>query len=86
MRVPNYIKTAIRRAGYHDMVASKNNRIVREWIDKVCPGENDGKYDPIIDSIEMGVNEPEGLIRQLESGEISEIYNDLNAESSVADE
>lgn len=34
MKVPKYIKKAIRKCSYHNTIAANNENIVRNWLDK----------------------------------------------------
>jgi hypothetical protein len=65
MKVPEYIKKSIRLAGKHNVIAAKNNDIIRKWIDdnKI---DDMGLEDYLIDSIEKGVDGSEGLIEYIE--------------------
>lgn len=34
MKVPKYIKDAIKKCSYHNNIAGKNENMVRDWLDK----------------------------------------------------
>lgn len=34
MKVPKYVKEAIKKCGYYHNIANKNEKIVRNWLDK----------------------------------------------------
>jgi len=64
VKIPKEIKTAIRKAGKHNKIATENNKIVREWLEEHM--SDLGWEDYLIDSIELGNNGSQSLIEFLE--------------------
>lgn len=65
MVLPEYIKESIKRAGKHNKIASRNNEIVRKWLENNYP--NYYWEDHLIDCLELANNGSNELIRFLES-------------------
>lgn len=72
MKVPKYIKEAIKKCGYYNNRANKNEKIVRKWLNKNKLSEETCEYiqcdmiDSFIDSC-IYQNKLESSIKQLES-------------------
>lgn len=56
MKVPKHIKEAIKKCAHHNNIANKNEKIVREWLDKnklseeTCENIQHDMTDSFIDS------------------------------------
>jgi len=65
MKLPIYIKKAIVKAAKHNIIATKNNNLVRDWLKENA--FEDFNIDYLIDSLEHGADQSEQLIKYLES-------------------
>lgn len=65
MKMPEYIKKAVRDSAKHYAIATENNLKIRKWLYKNDLA-NDGNIDTLIDSIELN-NNPEFFINQIEN-------------------
>ena len=75
MKVPKYIKDAIRKTAYHSRIAHNNDAIVRDWLEKnkiIDSSSNDltfGEFciDGYIDSCNYGLSNGNDVIEELEA-------------------
>lgn len=73
MKVPKYIKEAIRKTQIYSLKANKYNNLTRDWLDKYNlvdtdkgNGKNGFDLDLYIDVLEEGQGSPEEVIEMLE--------------------
>lgn len=72
MKVPKYIKEAIKKCAYHNNIANENEKIVRTWLDKnklseeTCEDIQHNMTDSFIDSCIYTDNSDE-FIEELEN-------------------
>lgn len=55
MNIPKYIRDAINKNAFHAKEANKNNKIIREWLEKKgasVDGEHEIVLDMLIDGVE----------------------------------
>lgn len=66
VKIPTEIKSAIRKSGKYNKLATENNNIVRNWLEQNIP---DSVFweNYLIDSIEQGCDRSEALIEFLEN-------------------
>ena len=72
MKIPKEILKAIRMCSKHSAIAIKNNQIIRDWFDENGIGPDDAATDYLIDGVENGNDDGDGLISFLESLEVAE--------------
>lgn len=66
MKIPEYVKNAIRKSGKHNKIAVENNLIVRKWLEARI--KNNAEWeDVLIDSLELGNDSSDFLIEFLEN-------------------
>lgn len=66
MKLPNYIKEAIIKSAKHEVIATKNNNLVRDWLTQNAPSELDWE-DYLIDTLEQGREGSKEFIEFIES-------------------
>lgn len=69
MKIPEYIKKAIRDKAKAEEIALKNDAVIRAWFQK-NQMQNVSVFDAYIDSTETG-NDPEGFISYIEKEQFS---------------
>lgn len=67
MKIPKEILSSIKLCSKHSAIALTHNDIIRNWFDENGLSQTDEAADMLIDCIESGAEDHEGLIDYLKS-------------------